>query len=181
MGDYTDFFRLMKFCHSAQVEILLQEAEAANEDGLFGFAAADLEEADDLHDQKETFKAGSRDGHNQRPDKNDRADGQKNLHHRELQRLANVETGIRGRIAGQKRDDDADGAQQIYEHGDHFVVGNVFGIKFRGMIIGIRGGSGLCRGLSRTAGRTENSVVFNGSIAIHTVFHNDFSFCFYRL
>ena len=70
--------------------------------------------------------------------------------------------------------------QKIHEHGDHLIIGDILGIEFRGMIKGILGASGLTGGLCGTADGAENGVVFNGSVAFHTILHNFFSL-FYRL
>ncbi len=86
------------------VPVLFQETETADDGSFLGFAVANLEEENDADDKKDDRANAGKDPSY---DRNDGDDDQKDLAHRNLQSLTDMEHGIGGFLGGQKSDDGA--------------------------------------------------------------------------
>lgn len=170
---------------------LFKEAEAADYCRLFGFARAELEEADNSENKKYTTHNAVCNRNDYRPEKKRYAYKHENVDNREFECLSDMEHGERRLAACQKRDDYAYRAEKITEHGKNLVVGNIPRVELCGVVVGValrRNGGvlGILRlclsgfGNARAAVGAKCGSVVKLYVAIRTCFHNIVSLVLYN-
>ena len=113
------FIRSLWLC---DVRKLFQKRKITNDVRFYRFALTNLEEADNLYNQKcERNQCGSN-RNNKRPAKYCGDDSKQNADYGKLQCLSYMECSIWRIVSCEQGDYDTDGAHQIHQHGDYFVI-----------------------------------------------------------
>ena len=120
-----------------KISVLSQEAERADDRRLLCLSLADGEKADDADNEQDGIADAAGYRNKKGPEKHRADDAEKNVNDRKLERLTDMEACIRRALTAEQGDDNAYRAEQIAQHGDNLVIGNVLRIKFRRMVIRI--------------------------------------------